>query len=433
MARKTCPEKLHKSSYRLLLALLAGLMLAGVLVACDDDGRPTRPPQLSLVAPTFPPLIETLPPATPNPNIPAGNSDGPPPTPADVGGSNPIPRFDIFVTPPPLATFEAARNYGERARISATQIAGLKPENLPRQNGIPVIPYFNTVQTSQPAITTRQANYGQNGRPRVGLQVGHLEIDKLPAEWAELRGQTGGSGGGYTEVQINYDIARRVAALLLSRGLTVDIIPATVPVAYTADAFVAIHCDAVTGASPSGFKVARSEGSAIPKTDDTLVNNLYGQYETATGMRRDGNITDNMTGYYSFNGPYRSYAISKITPGAIIELGFLTNPTDRATLVNRADDVARGVANGIIVFLNQRPPLEQREVPYALAPAVEALQNPTPVYDSPEGGSVVAYINRQQVFASYSNYATSYGIWLPVLERNGYIRKTDAQVVNVPR
>jgi N-acetylmuramoyl-L-alanine amidase len=264
------------------------------------------------------------------------------------------------------------------------------------------------------------------------LQIGHLDIDKLPEEWAALRGQTGGSGGGYTEVQVNYDIARRTAALLISRGVTVDLIPATVPPGYTADVFVAIHCDAVTNPNPSGFKLARYWNSAIPKTDDTLMNAIYNQYEAATFMRRDGSITEGMTDYYSFSGPYRNYAISKVTPGVIIELGFLTNANDRSVLINRADDVARGLANGIIVFLNQRPPLEQREKPINLSPAVEARLERTPVYDSPDG-RVMAYVSGRQVFTNFTDNSTTYGVWLPVLDKGGYIKKSDAVIVSVPR
>ena len=38
---------------------------------------------------------------------------------------------------------------------------------------------------------------------RVALQVGHLRIDELPDDQARLRGQTGGSGGGIREVDVN--------------------------------------------------------------------------------------------------------------------------------------------------------------------------------------------------------------------------------------
>ncbi|MEI7557110.1 N-acetylmuramoyl-L-alanine amidase [Candidatus Chlorohelix sp.] len=413
-------------SNKLKSVFMLGLIIVGLLLAaCEDESRPTRTPQLSLVAPTFAPLIDTLPAPSPQ----AGSSYAPPPTPADIVSGSPLPRYQIFITPPPLATFEASRNYGYSGRISA---ANLKPENLTLINGVPLIPYIAPPQTRQPTPTLLP-NYGTNGRPRVGLQIGHLDIDKLPDEWAALRNQTGGSGGGYTEVQINYDIARRTAALLISRGVTVDLLPATVPPAYTADAFVAIHCDAVTSSSPSGFKLAHYWNSAIPKTEDTLVNSIYSQYEATTLMKRDGSITDGMTEYYSFNSAYRYYAISKATPGAIIELGFLTNPNDTQILVNRADNVARGLANGIIVFLNQRPPFEQREKPIGLASAIEARLDRTPIFNTADSGNVIAYVSRQQVFTNYTENNSSYGIWLPILEQGGFIKKSDAAVVSITR
>jgi N-acetylmuramoyl-L-alanine amidase len=417
--------------------ILILILLTLVLSACGSDVRPTRPAQLDIVVPTFPPLIDTLPPAlmesTSRPN---NGSNQPLPTAApNPNGNNdlylatPIPNFDIFVTPPPLATFEAQRNQSSRN----VTLKDVKVESLQKVNGVPVIPYYNFQQSKHPPLPPRQNNYGPNGRPRVALQIGHYKSNEMPEEIAHLRGQTGGSGGGRTEVEVSFDIARRAAVMLQSRGVHVDILPATVPPSYTADVFVAIHCDAVTDPNPHGFKLARSEESPIPKTDDALMNFIYEQYEQATGMRRDNRITPGMTGYYSFYDPYRQYTISKITPAVILETGFITSPIDQKILFNRPDDVARGLANGIIVFLNRRPPLNERENPISLAPAIEAAQTITGVYDAPNGGNLMAYVNKQQVFLSFSTSGDSYRVWLPVLERTGYLRKTDTILVNIPR
>src|SRR3954447_2804690 len=46
---------------------------------------------------------------------------------------------------------------------------------------------------------------------RVGVQAGHWRIEELPDDQARLRGQTGGSGGGYREVDVNLAIAQLVA------------------------------------------------------------------------------------------------------------------------------------------------------------------------------------------------------------------------------
>ncbi len=66
-----------------------------------------------------------------------------------------------------------------------------------------------------------------------------------------------------------------------------------------------------------------------------------------------------MRGYYAFN--YRRYAhtVARTTPAVIVEMGFLTNPDDRALLTEQPDLIAAGLANGIIRYLNQRDPQDQ--------------------------------------------------------------------------
>jgi hypothetical protein len=186
---------------------------------------------------------------------------------------------------------------------------------------------------------------------RVGVQAGHWRIEELPDDQARLRGQTGGSGGGYREVDVNLAVAQLVAALLAAHGVTVDLLPAAVPKGYQADAFVAIHCDASSDPGSSGYKLARYRASIIPEQDDTLVATLSQVYGEATGLRYDDNITRNMTGYYAYNARLYRSTISRWTPSAIIELGFLTDARDRALLVGQQDRLAEAVALGILRFL----------------------------------------------------------------------------------
>ncbi len=186
---------------------------------------------------------------------------------------------------------------------------------------------------------------------RVGIQVGHWEAANLPDELATLRTEGGGQAGGFAEVDINYAIAKRVAALLAARGITVDLLPATVPPGYAAQAFVAIHNDYNNQPAMSGYKLARFRDSAIPARDDALIAAISADYSAATGQQPDTYVTRAMTGYYAFNSGAFQHAISPQTPGVIIEMGFLTNPTERALLVEQQDRVAGGIAAGIIRFL----------------------------------------------------------------------------------
>jgi N-acetylmuramoyl-L-alanine amidase len=189
---------------------------------------------------------------------------------------------------------------------------------------------------------------------RVGLQVGHWQAADLPAELASLRTETGASAGGYQEVDLNLQIARQVAALLAARGIAVDLLPATVPPGYRADAFVAIHCDYNNDPGMSGFKLARYGDSTSPARDDTLLSAIATTYGATTGLPTDPHVTRAMTYYYAFNSDALVHAIAPQTPGVIIELGFLTNAGDRALLVWAQPTVATGVAQGIIGYLTSR-------------------------------------------------------------------------------
>lgn len=187
---------------------------------------------------------------------------------------------------------------------------------------------------------------------RVGLQVGHWKSEELPGELAVLRPEGGASAEGQNEVDINLAVAQRVATLLAARGITVDILPATIPIGYNADAFVAIHCDINADPAMGGFKLARFRDSAVPDRADTLLGAITAAYGAATGQRQDSHITRAMTGYYAFNAEDFQHAIAPQTPGVIIELGFLTNGFDRALLVGQQEVVAQGLAAGIVRYLS---------------------------------------------------------------------------------
>src|SRR4028118_2251641 len=91
---------------------------------------------------------------------------------------------------------------------------------------------------------------------RVGLQVGHWKSNELPDELARLRTSTGASAGGLREYQVNLDVAERAAGYLRGYGVAVDILPATVPVNYRADAFVALHAAGSASARSRGLQGA---------------------------------------------------------------------------------------------------------------------------------------------------------------------------------
>jgi len=185
-------------------------------------------------------------------------------------------------------------------------------------------------------------------RVNVAIQVGHWKENELPDVLARLRGSTGTSGGGRTEVSLNLDIAQRVAALLRAEGRTVEILPATIPTGYEADLFIALHADGNSSGAARGYKVSTRWTSAVAALDASLVQSLDSAYGTVTGMPHDSSITRAMRGYYAYS-TYRgeSYRLGGTTPAAIIEMGFMSNAADRAVMFNRPNVVAAGIVAGV--------------------------------------------------------------------------------------
>ena len=189
---------------------------------------------------------------------------------------------------------------------------------------------------------------------RVGLQVGHWRSNELPDELSRLRGSTGAHAGGIAEYQVNLGVAERAAGYLRGAGVAVDILPATVPVNYRADAFVALHADGSASPRASGFKVATHWREWEAGT--ALVAALRAEYGAASGLAWDGGrITSGMRGYYAFSSGRFDHTVANTTPGVILEMGYLTNPSERRLMTQQADRLGRGVANGVLRFLRSQP------------------------------------------------------------------------------
>ena len=208
--------------------------------------------------------------------------------------------------------------------------------------------------------------------PRVGLQVGHLRSHELPDELARLRTSTGARWGNITEAELNLDIALRVQPLLEARGIVVDILPATVPPSYDADAFIAIHADGNASGRPRGWKLATPWRASLASR--ALMAAVQGSYGPATGLPYDANgVTVNMRGYYAFSYNRYEHAIARTTPAIIVELGYMTNALDRDVMFGRPDDVARGIADGIIAYFDQRDPNDGAALLPPEFPAMRAI------------------------------------------------------------
>lgn len=192
---------------------------------------------------------------------------------------------------------------------------------------------------------------------KVGIQAGHSLSYDVPDELRALRFNTGALQSNWNEFIVNQQVSDKVAAILRSEGIQVDVLPTTIPPGYEADAFISVHGDGSADRALSGFKVAHAEWSKLPELDDLLVWRLVDEYAAATGLREHRQtITDNMLEYYAFNWRRFRHTVSRTTPAAIVELGFLTNDSDRRLLLEEQDRVASGLARGILRFLREYPP-----------------------------------------------------------------------------
>lgn len=190
-----------------------------------------------------------------------------------------------------------------------------------------------------------------DGPLKVGLQVGHWKNLELPDEFSNLREFGGGTkGGGKTEWEVCLAIAVEAKKVMEEKGIAVDLLPATIPPDYWADAVIAIHADGSEASSASGYKVAAPRRD-ISGSSMQLASILEEKYGELTMLRLDTNVTSNMRGYYAFNWRKYEHAIHPKVPAVILETGFLTNRSDRQLLVNNPSLPARAIADAIIDFL----------------------------------------------------------------------------------
>ena len=244
-----------------------------------------------------------------------------------------------LATPTPAATAQAPADAaaGEHEAAAGPQVSP----------GTDSTPPAEAVPTTTPVAPAAESTV-----KRVGLQAGHWLSAELPDELARLRTSTGTAGGGVPEWQLNLDIARRVAALLTAEGIAVNVLPATVPPGYEADAFVALHADGDSTGQMSGFKLARGRSRTTADAADALIADITAEYQAATKLGIDSHISRNMTGYYAFSGRRIQHAVASDTPAVILEMGFMTNASDLNILLHKPDTVAQGIASGILRFLN---------------------------------------------------------------------------------
>jgi len=184
---------------------------------------------------------------------------------------------------------------------------------------------------------------------RVVIQAGHWLNSELPYQLSQFS-DDGAYAGGVAEWKLNLHVATLAAGLLRTRGYDVRIVPATVPIDCRADVFVALHADADSDPNVYGYKAAYPRDINNP-VNRRLLADMYIEYGVATGLDRNYSISLNMSGYYAFYNQRQPYAVDPRTPMLILEMGYISNDSDRQFLSTNQDVAALGVANGVDRFL----------------------------------------------------------------------------------
>jgi N-acetylmuramoyl-L-alanine amidase len=231
-------------------------------------------------------------------------------------------------------------------------------------------------------------------RPRIPVTPPSLKPRSLQIgiEAGHGNGDSGAHTGGKTcihkdrprveEQTITLAVAQLAAQILRERGHQVDVFrdddgdittrPKSEIAGYRADAFIALHTDYCADGN-TGFKVSRYGGEAVSGKDesedasDRLVDALWAAYGAATGLPEDdsaGHFTKCMT-YYSYLNPTPGGLVGirppnkpcKLvpgqawihaeTPGAIIEMGWLSGDLDFMTSLEGQRKMAQGIVDAV--------------------------------------------------------------------------------------
>lgn len=149
---------------------------------------------------------------------------------------------------------------------------------------------------------------------------------------------------GLTEVEINSTVATYLQQALIELGYDAELLDETDPrlVGYQAQLLIAIHsntCEYIND-NATGFKFAIKPSEVKTVDREALTQCLSEKYAKATGLKYHYQTTSNeIRNYHAFD------QIDPLTAAMIFELGYMN--LDQDILVNRPQDLANGIAEGI--------------------------------------------------------------------------------------
>lgn len=195
-------------------------------------------------------------------------------------------------------------------------------------------------------------------------------------------GDPGAEAGGTTENEEMTETRDTVVKELRSRGLDVLWIPDTLDLKQTiywindhssrGDVALEIHADAFDNTNVQGASIYYIESNEQRTADAELV--LQCLLKAVPGLPSRGAKPDTATGVGSL-GFCRQVDI----PSMLMELGFLTNASDRSLLQNKRQDFARGIADGLQAW-SQKEAVRQGMAPPPVRYQVISLKINDQVY-----------------------------------------------------
>lgn len=198
---------------------------------------------------------------------------------------------------------------------------------------------------------------------------------------AAARARPPRSSGVVQEKDVNLDHARRLASVLRSSGVHVDLtrtdddfVPLHERTARAGDAgadvFVSVHANGSTDRAVRGTEVY---AQMRRRASTALANHVLAGVTTRTGTNRRG-----VFHRAGRDGDYYAVLRTARVPAVIVEVGYLSNPHEARNLASTAfrARAAEGMAAGITAWLAQRgaarggaaPPPQRGPVPLVQAP-----------------------------------------------------------------
>ena len=169
---------------------------------------------------------------------------------------------------------------------------------------------------------------------------------------------TGAEGNGLREQDITYEVGQRLAELLRQNGNFEVRLSRPTPTtqlgnsnasslrtrvndanSWGADYFVSIHTNASSQATANGTEVLVYNS---PSTSANLAEDILREVTEITGLASRG--IKERPGLYVLR--------KTRMPAVLVELGFITNPSDAIRMRDNPGLFARGIYQGILDFLN---------------------------------------------------------------------------------